>query len=402
MSYTSQIAPADSSPYEQRSAKRRLLILSEIISPYRIPVFNALAKHAGIDLRVVFLAETDTVLRQWQVYKDEIHFPYQVLGSWRLRTGPYNLLLNWGLRSSLRKFLPETIICGGYNYFASWEALAWRRRHNAELILWSESNQHDTRTRHPWVESLKSRFLSGCDSFVVPGIASREYLQSLGAARENIVTAPNAVDNAWFRKQVENARTRPSDFRMRHGLPNKFLLFVGRLIREKGIVDLLEAYAKLDRETRSNVGLVFAGNGPCRRALEREARKIDSNGICFPGFAQREDLAGLYALAEALILPTHSDPWGLVVNEAMACGLPIIVTNVAGCTADLVEDSWNGYVVPARDSQRLSAAIASLLRDSDLRQQMGNRSSERILNYSPEACAQGLAAAALASSGQVR
>jgi glycosyltransferase involved in cell wall biosynthesis len=119
--------------------------------------------------------------------------------------------------------------------------------------------------------------------------------------------------------------------------------------------------------------------------------------VRFPGFAQREDLAGLYALAEALVLPTHSDTWGLVVNEAMACGLPIIVSSVAGCSVDLVEDGWNGYVVPPQDSEKLREAIDSLLRRAELKQQMSARSLERIRNYSPEACADGLAAAAISA-----
>jgi glycosyltransferase involved in cell wall biosynthesis len=128
------------------------------------------------------------------------------------------------------------------------------------------------------------------------------------------------------------------------------------------------------------------------------AKGIDPGVVCFPGFAQREDLAGLYALAEALVLPTHSDPWGLVVNEAMACGLPIIVSNVAGCSVDLVEDGWNGYVVPPRDSEKLRVAIDSLIREPDLKAWMSVRSLERIRNYSPEACADGLAAAAVSTS----
>ena len=99
---------------------------------------------------------------------------------------------------------------------------------------------------------------------------------------------------------------------------------------------------------------MFAGDGVSREELTQRARRISPGAVCFPGFAQREDLAGLYALAEALVLPTHSDTWGLVVNEAMACGLPIIVSSVAGCSADLVEDGWNGYVVPPRDSEKLS------------------------------------------------
>ena len=115
------------------------------------------------------------------------------------------------------------------------------------------------------------------------------------------------------------------------------------------------------------MGLVFVGDGVSKNKLAQQANRISPGTICFPGFAQREYLAGLYALAEALVLPTHSDPWGLVVNEAMACGLPIVVSNVAGCSADLVEDGWNGYVVPPRDSEKLSVAIDSLARHSELR-----------------------------------
>jgi glycosyltransferase involved in cell wall biosynthesis len=377
-----------------------VLILSEIISPYRIPVFNALAKHEGVDLRVVFLAETDAKLRQWRVYKDEIHFPYEVLPSWRFHAGKHNLLLNWGLRSCLNKFVPEAVICGGYNYFASWEALSWTRRHNADFILWSESNSQDARQGRAWVESLKDYFLARCDRFVVPGKSSFRYLRSLGTAQE-ILTAPNAVDNHWFRSQASSVQAAASEFRKKFRLPPQFVLFVGRLVPDKGVFDLLNAYAKLEADLRSKVGLVFAGDGNSVAELQHQAKRIQPGTICFPGFEQREDLAGFYALAEALILPTHTDTWGLVVNEAMACGLPIIVTSVAGCSDDLVEDGWNGYVVPSRDSGALRAAIDSLLQNPELRQQMSLRSSERIRNYSPEACAMGLAAAAISSGRRV-
>jgi glycosyltransferase involved in cell wall biosynthesis len=168
-------------------------------------------------------------------------------------------------------------------------------------------------------------------------------------------------------------------------------------VPEKGVFDLLEAYAKLESSLRSELGLVFAGDGVSTAELAQRAKRISPGTVCFPGFAQREDLAVLYALAEALVLPTHSDPWGLVVNEAMACGLPIIVSSVAGCSADLIEDGWNGYVVPPHDVEKLSLAINSLMRQPELRQRMGTHSSERIRNYSPEACAEGLAAAAISA-----
>src|SRR5580704_11994766 len=99
---------------------KRMVILTEIIAPYRIPVFNALARHEGIDLHVIFLAETDPALRDWRVYKNEIQFSYQVLPSWRQKLGGYNLLLNRGLKAALQKAAPNVVLCGGYNYLASW------------------------------------------------------------------------------------------------------------------------------------------------------------------------------------------------------------------------------------------------------------------------------------------
>src|SRR5271157_5094923 len=213
---------------------RKIVILTEIIAPYRIPVFNALARRAGVDLHVIFLAETDQALRQWRIYTDEIRFSHEVLPSWRWRAGKSSFLINRGLWSALKKVNPQVIICGGYNYAASWEALLWARRHGVEFVLWSESNGQDARGGRRWVEFLKAYFLRHCDRFVVPGKASFEYLRSLGSSEAGILTAPNAVDNSLFATQAENTRAHPTEFREKLELPSRFILFVGRLVPEKG------------------------------------------------------------------------------------------------------------------------------------------------------------------------
>ncbi len=376
---------------------RKTVILTEIIAPYRIPVFNALARRDGMDLHVIFLAETDRAVRQWHIYTDDIRFSYEVLPSWRWRAGKHSLLVNRGLWLALDAARPQAIVCGGYNYPASWGSLWWARRRNVRFVLWTESNQRDQRSGRAGVEWLKRYFVNSCNAFVVPGKSSFAYLRTLGVSEEAIFTAPNAVDNTFFATQAEVARCHPAAFREKFGLPRRFILFVGRLIPEKGVFDLLEGYAKLESGLRSEVGLVFAGDGVSREELVQRAKGISPGTVCFPGFAQREDLAGLYALAETLVLPTHSDTWGLVVNEAMACGLPIIVSSVAGCSADLVEEGWNGYVVPSQDSEKLSVAIKSLVGQPERKRQMSARSLERIRSYSPEACADGLAAAAISA-----
>lgn len=370
--------------------KRRLVILTEIIAPYRIPVFNALAGHPEIDLYVIFFSETDQNLRQWPVYKREIHFSYEVLPSWRCRISRYNVLLNFGVASALDRAVPAAVLCGGYSYLSSWMARSWARRHQAPLLLWCESTEHDARPGYATVEFLKARFLNYCEAFVVPGKSSSSYLASLGVAQEEIFTAPNAVDIDFFSRHAGLAQNSPHT-RAELGLPDRFFLYVGRLVTEKGIFDLLEAYAKLAPEIRSAIGLVFVGDGAERKELTRRISDFGSDSVRCLGFAHREELAQVYGLAEAFVFPTHTDPWGLVVNEAMACGLPIIITNVAGCAADLVQDGWNGLVVPARNPASLTSAMSWLAGRPQLGAQMGARSVKRIQSYSPEACAAGMA-----------
>lgn len=373
--------------------KHRLVILTEIIAPYRIPVFNALAARSDVDPHVIFFSENDPSLRQWQVYKDEIKFSYEVLPGWRRRLGKYNLLLNWGLRSALGKARPDAIVCGGYSYLASWQAVLWARRHAVPLLLWSESTAQDIRRRHVPVEFMKMRFLRLCCAFVAAGKTSRDYLLALGAPTQSIYIAPDAVDVRFYSILATKARAQADTLRAFYGLPQRYFLCVGRLVKEKGVFDLLSAYVTLDEPTRSQIGLVFAGDGPARGDLQQQAAQIAFGVVKFLGWVDRERIPEIYALAEALVFPTHSDTWGLVVNEAMACDLPIIASNVAGCVADLVVHGWNGLLVPPSNVQALTQAMGMLCRQPDLGARMRAHSRERIQAYLPEACAEGLAKA---------
>lgn len=379
--------------------KPRMVIITEIIAPYRVPVFNFLAAHEEVDLHVLFLAETDPKLRQWTIPKDEIRFSYKVLPSFRLRLGNLNLLANRGLASALRQARPDAIICGGYNYPSAWRAAFWAKKRNIPFLLWTESNAADHRGRSALVEYLKRKFLGLCRGFVVPGEASKSYLQQLGLPADLIFKAPDAVDNELFTHGARIARGNLASVRKRIDVPERYFLNVGRLIRAKGVLDLIEAYANLNEEIRAAVGLVFVGDGDAKGELISRATQIRPGTVKFSGFVQKQQLAEFYALADALMFPTHSDPWGLVVNEAMACRLPVIASNVAGCVSDLIEDGWNGFIVPVSDVRRICSSMELLAKDDDLRGQMGERSLRRIQEYSPEACAAGIARAALAACG---
>ena len=198
---------------------RRVVILTEIISPYRIPVFNALAQTQDIDLHVIFLAETDATLWQWKVYKEDIHFSFEVLPHWRRRVRGYNVLLNRGVTAALAKAKPDVVVCGGYSYIAMWQAQRWARRRALPVLLWSESNLQDRRRGTAPVEILKKAFLRACGGFIVPGKSAAEYLHTFGIPGRVIFTAPNAVDIDLYSKLAETARNDASRVRTRHRLP---------------------------------------------------------------------------------------------------------------------------------------------------------------------------------------
>src|SRR5215813_7479200 len=367
--------------------KLRLVIITEIIAPYRIPVFNALTRHPEVEPHVIFLSETDSSLREWEVRKNEIAFSYEVLPSFRRRVGKYNLLLNRGITTALRRAAPDVLLCGGYSYVAGWQAAAWARRRGVPVLLWIESTAQDRRRNFPAIERLKKRFVESSDGFVVPGRSSAEYLKAFGVAEHMIFHAPNAVDNDFFASRSgQKCDTNPSV-----RLPPRFFLFVGRLVAGKGVFDLMAAYGKLPPSLRENFSLVFAGGGTCRRELERLAHRIRQGKIVFTGFLEKEDLASIYGRAAVLVFPTHSDVWGLVVNEAMASGLPVIATSVAGCVADMVRDGENGYVVPPHNPQTLSNAMAAVARASQSeRRQMSKNSFETGVRFSPQCWAEGV------------
>jgi glycosyltransferase involved in cell wall biosynthesis len=372
----------------------RLIVITEIIAPYRIPVFNALAQQPGIDLHVIFLAETDPTQRQWLIPKEEIQFSFEVLPSWRRRIRGHNLLLNWGMDSALHLASPDAIVCGGYNYLASWEALRWARRNHVPFLLWVESTSRDLRSGSIFLESLKRKFLEQCDGFVVAGQSSSEYLKSYGVPEGAIFTASNAVDTNFFSQAAQQARLYAGKNRQSLHLPDRYFLFVGRLLKQKGVFDLLDAYATLAPELRKQISLVFAGDGNVRTELEKRAAVITPGFVQIAGFLQREALAVFYALADAFVFPTHSDPWGLVVNEAMACGLPVICSSAAGCSADLV-DRQNGRIVCPGSVDDLATSLNELANDPQVRSSMSQASARKIEDYSPEVCAAGIVRAAL-------
>jgi glycosyltransferase involved in cell wall biosynthesis len=306
------------------------------------------------------------------------------------------------VRRVLDREQPEAVACPGWYYAEALAGAAWCRTNGKCAILMSESGRLDN-PRVWWREWIKRLAIRRFDSALVGGRDHGDYLTELGMAPDRIAVGHNVVDNDWFARGSAEAR-RDADFvRQSLGLPKRYLLASGRFVREKNFARLLEAY-RLYRE--SCVGkpltLVLCGDGPLRHDLKALA---DTLGIAphvhWPGFLQYHSLPACYGLAEAFILPSSSEPWGLVVNEAMASSLPVLVSRSAGCLCELMEEGSNGFSFDPLRAEEIAHAITRIDAVSGVqRESMGRRSREIIAAWGPERFGKGLWSAVQAAQAE--
>ncbi|MCW5733953.1 MAG: glycosyltransferase family 4 protein [Enhydrobacter sp.] len=226
------------------------------------------------------------------------------------------------------------------------------------------------------------------DGYLYVGKRSREYFEHYGARPPRLFFAPHCVDNELFGNVKRT--TRPSRERVR-------LLFTGKLIERKRPLDLIRAAALLQGRG-AKVEVAFAGSGELEVELKRAAKEAGIVAV-FNGFVNQSALPGVYAAADMLVLPSDArETWGLVVNEAMACGLPAVVSDMVGCGPDLIEEGATGAVFPLGDVAGLADAIDRTLALDPVRSCEAVRA--RIALYSPQRTAQGIMGAAAALRGQ--
>ncbi len=346
----------------------RLALLTEIPAPYRIPLFNALSER--VDLRVLFLAERDPRRGFYELHRDEWRFDNRVLRGAQLQRGARWLVLNRAVVRELRRFRPDAVAVGGWNQPAFWLALAYCRVRRIPLLVWIESTARDARSEARPLALARAVMVRGASGAYVPGTAAAEYARSLGV--ELVETAPNAIDASVFeRAAVDRSERDGCTF-----------LYAGRLDPEKGLDTLLEAFRDVPGE------LVLVGGG----SDEQRLRGLAGERVRFEGPVDRDELVGYYRDADVFVLPSRSEPWGMVLNEAAAAGLPLVATEESGAAHDLIDG--NGFRVPADDVPALRAALLRLADDPELRQTYGARSRELAKRFTPEAWAEGVANAA--------
>jgi len=295
----------------------------------------------------------------------------------------------------LGELRPRVVVCVGYADPEISQAMAWAVGAGVPLVTCSDSTQADE-TRSWAKELLKRRVVSVFSAALVAGGRGSDYLASLGLEPSRHFRPWDVVDNAHFAAGAAASRHNEVDLRAILGLPARYFLCVARFVPKKNLRRLIEGYADYARRAGDDAwSLVLSGSGPLESELRGAAAAAGRAArVHFPGFTQYPGLPALYGLAGAFVLPSSSDQWGLVVNEAMAAGLPVLVSARCGCAPDLVREGENGFTFDPTDVDGLARRLAQLAEmEPGQRAAIGQRSREIVASYSPEAFAHGLEAA---------
>lgn len=376
---------------------------------YQAPLFRYLAARPGIDLTVFFLSDHSIHAYRDSGFGVNVKWDVPLLDGYRYeflpRVGGWNELSFWrpwtfGLRARLRRGRFDSLWVHGYAHRGCLAGIAAAKSLNIPVLLRGESNllsETDVALRLGVKRIAMPALLRTIDGALAIGRLNREYYLHYGIDASRIFPMPYAVDNEFFRTAAVRARPNREALRAKLGLKSQrpVILFASKMQPHKHAGDLLEAYAHLSPDNRAEppAYLVFAGDGEERTALERRARELKCDSIRFAGFRNQSELPALYDLCDVFVLPSEHEPWGLVVNEAMNAGKPVIVSDRVGAGPDLVEDGVNGFVCPVGDVGALADRIRQLVESPERRSRMGARSIEHVARYGFEADREGILAA---------
>jgi glycosyltransferase involved in cell wall biosynthesis len=298
------------------------------------------------------------------------------------------------LRNVLTAIEPDVVVIPGWSGRPAFLALAVSREMNIPAVAMSDSAERDE-VRRWWKEWIKKRVVWNYSASLVAGLPHAAYMQMLGMSRERIFSGYDVVDNDYFAAGARNASQHASELRQKYNLPEHYFLGSYRFIPKKNIDRLIQAYALYQQRVDGRGWkLVLLGDGELMQQCKRMTNELGlESEVFFPGFKQYAELPVYYGLAKAYVQASTTEQWGLVVNEAMASGLPVLVSNRCGCAPDLVREAENGFTFDPYDVDDIAESLFKISMDGVDIEAMGRSSQQIISTWSPEMFAQSLVAA---------
>ncbi|CRI68139.1 Glycosyl transferase group 1 [Thiocapsa sp. KS1] len=287
----------------------------------------------------------------------------------------------------------DALILHGQNYAVNFVALAAAKTAGIRVFMRGETHLGLERGRLKAIlrRPTMNLLYHLCDACLAIGSANSDFYRAMGVPTEKIFMVPYSVDNERFISQSKINTEERAQVLTSFGLPvnHPVILYASKFQRRKHPDDVLRAAGELQKKGIPS-SVLMVGSGEMEGELKDLARSQGIANTAFTGFVNQSDLPKVYGASDVFVLPSENEPWGLVVNEVMCAGLPVVVASEVGCVLDLVKDGDNGYTYPAGDYKALAASLERILENPGLRVEMGLKSRERIRGWSYRECAIGL------------
>jgi glycosyltransferase involved in cell wall biosynthesis len=361
---------------------------------YQAPLFRAIAKQPNIDLTVFFGSNHGIAPGKldpgfgkafaWDIslldgYKHIFlnnSRPDMEVSDWRLDAPD--------LKSYFKSESYDAVLVFGWSKVLFWEAIWWARKYSIPLIQRGESNL--THTQSWFVKAAKKVLFpilfKQFKAFLAIGSLNAKLYRHFGVPEKAIFSAPYCVDNNFFseRAAAQTENTRQIRRELGISVDETVFLFSAKFIDRKRPMDLINAASKCRTAEESH--LILVGDGALLETCRNEIAANKLTNVHLVGFKNQSELPTLYAAADVLVLPSEYETWGLVVNEAMACGLPCIVSDTCGAAADMILEGKTGFTYPMGDVQRLAELMMFMADNKEQRREMGRYAAIHVKNFS--------------------
>ena len=380
-----------------REKKRRVLLLCSHPTQYGSPMWRRLSKHPDLDVVVAYCGMQGVQCHKDPGFGVDVAWDIPLLEDYpwvRIKNiSPSSLrssffgLINPGISRLIRRGRFDAIaIFTGYRCVTFWIAVATAKISGIPVMFGTDATSLDPVAGRTWKIPLKKwfwpRLFRMADAAIVPSSGTAALMRSLDVPDDRIKLTPYVVDNEWW---TENAKkVERYDIRRKWNVPEnaKVVLFCAKLQPWKRPGDLLHAF---HRAQVPDSYLVFAGDGPLRQELQRDAAQLGiADKVRFLGFVNQSKLPDVYATSDVMVLPSEYEPFGVVVNEAMLCGCPVIASDRVGARFDLVRDGETGFVYRADDVDALTRVLSRALGCHERLRRMGEAARSRMMEWSPE------------------
>jgi glycosyltransferase involved in cell wall biosynthesis len=380
-----------------KEGKFRVLHVCEHPVQYNTAIWQRQARHPKLDILVAYRSLRGAVPAVNPGFGVEVAWDVPLLDGypWTLASSAkrgQNGSRRFGLFSNelwqlIKRGEFDAVSLGGYYFPEAWTAILAAKRSGIPIILSTDAHSlESSRAKSKLALAIKKlivgRIFRTAAAVITSSTKAETFLLALGVSRERIFLGRSVVDNTWWKERAR--QTDRLAVRREWNLPAEaaVALYCAKLQPWKRPGDLLEGFS---RANVSGSYLVFAGDGPLRATLEQRSKDLGvADRVRFLGFVNQTGLPGVYDACDVLVLPSDHEPFGLVVNEAMLCGRPVIVSDRVGARHDLVREGETGCVFPCGDVEALARILGSLLRDRSRLERMGAAATERMQTWTPE------------------